>query len=154
MSHETLIYGCIVGSTYMPAEYRTLQIRNLEVIEQLPLEFDGYPGICRAMFSAPPQEAMRGGWESQVIHFGGSFKDIDSGYSELATWIEKFERLLATLYWLEAVIHLKTELMGELKFDYEPAEDISELYVSGTPTPTNKWTRRFFINQSEATFNS
>lgn len=144
MSHETLIYGFIEGSTYTSEEYRLLQRRNIATLKRLPLEFEEYPGIARGMFSWPPQKPMRGGWRAQVIHFGGSFKNIDFGYSDIATWIEKFEHLLGKLYWFQAIAHLNTELMGDLTFAYELVDEIIETYRNGNPTPSDKWTRKFF----------
>lgn len=149
MSHETLIYGFIEGSTFTSDEYRLLQKRNISILKRLPLEFDEYPGISREMFSWPPQKPMRGGWRAQVVHFGGSFKNIDFGYSEIAIWLEKFERLLAKMYWFQAVAHLKTELVGDLKFVYELADEITETYRDGNPSPSSKWTRQFY-NGTEA----
>lgn len=152
MSHETLIYGFIEGATFTSDEYRLLQRRNVEILKRLPLEFDEYPGVSREMFSWPPQKMMRGGWRAQVVHFGGSFKNIDFGYSDVATWIKHFEHLLAKLYWFQAVAHLNTELIGNLTFAYELADEIIETYRDGNPVPSSKWTRKFLIGTEAKEF--
>lgn len=143
MSYETVIYGYIEGSTFKTDQYRLLQRRNIEILKRLPLEFDEYPGISREMFSWPPQKPLRGGWRAQVIHYGGSFKNIDIDYSEISIWIEKFERLLEKLYWISAIAHFHTELLGVLTFDYRVADEILDTYRDGSPAPSSKWDRQF-----------
>ena len=143
MGHETIVHGCIQGSTFTTSEYRKLQNFNIEVIGKLPTK-DEYPFLSKSMFSIPGQIYDEGTYRSQVIHFGGSIKGLEFGDEKV--WIEKMETLLKKLYWFSAVAYIETEMDGEYKYSWLAENVIPNSYSSENPRTTNLWKREIKHN--------
>ncbi|HWV08935.1 MAG TPA: hypothetical protein VN156_05305, partial [Pseudomonas sp.] len=87
---------------------------NRQVLDQLPAG-DAWPFLGREMFSFCRQQGD-GLYQTQVIHFGASYRAVEYEWS---LWIKHFEALLKRLYWASAVVHLETELNGTHTFRWE-----------------------------------
>lgn len=77
---------------------------------------DGWPFLCREMFSVPGADVFSGTFQTQVIHFGMSYRAVEYEWEQ---WVKKFESLLRNMYWANAVVHLETELAGHHTFIWE-----------------------------------
>ncbi|PKM21579.1 MAG: hypothetical protein CVV10_08645 [Gammaproteobacteria bacterium HGW-Gammaproteobacteria-14] len=123
MDTESIVYGCIkhlpVGSL---AQRRTSCRHNRAAILSLPTA-DGWPFLCREMFSVPGEDLMGGTYHTQVIHFGMSYRAVEYEWEH---WISKFESLLRGMYWVNAVVHLETELAGHHTFIWDSADGCHE----------------------------
>ena len=146
MSHETIIYGFIEGSTWKTESYRALQERNAQVLSSLPDE-DAWPPLAKGMFSFPDWSPLAGTHRAQVISIAASMKNIEFGY--VGRWVAKLEALLAQLYWFQARVHLLTEVMGTYRLDYVVAGDLLKSYQTESPAPTHVWERRVFRDETE-----
>lgn len=117
MESESIVYGCIRDwPASNPLETRMRRVRNRRVLEALP-SGDAWPLIGRQMFSFCEREA-EGLYQTQVIHFGASYRAVEY---EWALWVKGFESLLRQLWWSSAVVHLETELSGAHTFRWESA---------------------------------
>ncbi|MGX5219787.1 MULTISPECIES: hypothetical protein [Pseudomonas] len=119
MESESIVYGCIRDWPSDSAlESRLRRQINRQVLGELPTS-DCWPLLGREMFSCcqVPSEAV---YQTQVIHFGASYKSVEYEWS---LWIEQFEALLKRLYWASAVVHLETELNGTHTFRWESDGD-------------------------------
>ena len=117
MDTESIVYGCIkhlpMGSNH--AERASSCEHNLRILRCLP-SGDGWPFLCREMFSAPGADVFSGTFQTQVIHFGMSYRAVEYEWEQ---WVKKFESLLRSMYWTNAVVHLETELAGHHTFIWE-----------------------------------
>ncbi len=108
MESESIVYGCIRDWPSDRLEQRTLRREtNSRVLASLP-SGEAWPFLGREMFSNCATEG-EGLYQTQVIHFGASYKALEY---EWRLWIAQFEALLKNLYWASAVVHLETELNG------------------------------------------
>lgn len=115
MESESIVYGSIrdwPGGDRLQRQAR--REHNRHVLEQLP-EGEGWSFLGREMFSCCSAEGQ-GLFQSQVIHFGASYRSVEY---EWALWVEEFEALLRRLYWSSTVVHLETELNGVHTFRWE-----------------------------------
>ncbi|MES2818036.1 MAG: hypothetical protein V4812_03520 [Pseudomonadota bacterium] len=115
MESESIVYGCIRDwPSDNPDERRLHRASNMQVLQSLPSGED-WPFLGRQMFSCCAA-AGEGLYQTQVIHFGASYRAVEY---EWRLWIEAFEALLKRLYWAGAVVHLETELTGIHTFRWE-----------------------------------
>ncbi|WP_339488060.1 hypothetical protein [Pseudomonas sp. EL_65y_Pfl2_R95] len=115
MESESIVYGCIRDWPSDSAlESRLRRQINRQVLSELPAG-DCWPLLGREMFSSCPAPSD-GVYQTQVIHFGASYKSVEYEWN---LWIEQFETLLKRLYWASAVVHLETELNGTHTFRWE-----------------------------------
>lgn len=113
MEPESILYGSIRGwPSSDPDECGQRRAVNRRALNRLP-QGDGWPFIGREMFSCCAEEGL---YQTQVIHFGASYRAIEY---EWALWVRHFEALLHELYWTSAVVHLETELNGTHTFRWE-----------------------------------
>jgi len=111
---ESIVYGCIRDwPSDNPEERRLRRWTNREVLAGLPAG-EAWPFLGREMFSFCEQDG--GLYQTQVIHFGASYRAVEY---EWALWVKEFETLLKRLYWASAVVHLETELNGSHTFRWE-----------------------------------
>jgi hypothetical protein len=105
---ESIVYGCIRDWPSEHIEQRNLRREtNRQVLASLP-SGEAWPFLGREMFASCGAEG-EGLYQTQVIHFGASYRALEY---EWRLWIEQFEALLKNLYWASAVVHLETELNG------------------------------------------
>lgn len=116
MDTESIVYGCI---KHMPlgsaAERKQSCDHNRQVLARLP-GADGWPFLCREMFATSGEDVFSGTYQTQVIHFGMSYRAVEYEWEQ---WVRKFEALLRNMYWANAVVHLETELAGHHTFIWE-----------------------------------
>lgn len=116
MDNESIVYGCIkhLPSGLLDAR-RTSCDHNRNAIRSLP-GVDEWPFLCSEMFAVPGDDLMGGTYQTQVIHFGMSYRAVEYEWEH---WLRKFEALLRNMYWTSAVVHLETELAGHHTFVWE-----------------------------------
>jgi len=116
MGHQSLIYGVIetfsVGTQRPEADERTQA-----ALSALP-DDDEWPFLVRSMFSATFNEHVSVAYLYRPIHFAASLKEVEGEWEE---WLVKFERLLAKLDGITAVVHLETELVGTHTYHWSRA---------------------------------
>jgi hypothetical protein len=135
MAYETLLYGMIdAGEIDSEVGLNVHHQRNLDAIAQLP-ESDDQPALIRSMFSVPGPNAT---FQSQVIHFGGSFEMLERNFH---LWLEKFEEQLKKMYWYSVVLHLDSELLeGDYEYQWCVSEEcLEERLFLPDPLPVNEW---------------
>lgn len=135
MTQQSIVYGFIQGAEWMSSDLHRLHRLNRQVIAQLP-ESDAFPHLTRAMFAIPGDEPQQGTYRSQIIHFAASMKEVELQWK---AWLDKFEGLLRRLYWFNAVVHLRAEVLGDQ--DYEWTVDANQIvhYLNDNPKPPTKW---------------
>ena len=120
---ESIVYGCIKHLPFGSLEERRARcLHNRRVVRELP-RADAWPFLCREMFAVPGDDLMSGTFQTQVIHFGMSYRAVEYEWDQ---WVRKFEELLKQMYWVNAVVHLETELAGHHTFQWEAADACHE----------------------------
>lgn len=135
MSQQSIIYGYIQGAEWMASDPHKLHRLNRKVLESLPAD-DPFPPLTRGMFAAPDDDPRHGAYRSQVIHFGASLKEAEPDWRK---WLEKFEALLRRLYWFNASVHLRSELVGDQQYDWTVDAGQIVHFFSDPPVPATKW---------------
>ena len=133
MDQESIVYGCIKDVGGFDIERRRA---NRAAVMSLPRS-DNLPFICQEMFSLPSLVPGHISYQTEVIHFGASYKAIEY---EWAQWIRDFELLLGKMYWHSAVVHLETELAGTHSF-YWDATSNQHVPDSGELRVRCEWVR-------------
>jgi hypothetical protein len=114
MDQESIVYGCIkdiASDTVNSERVRT----NRDAMLELPHAED-WPFLSQEMFSVPQVNSPMLNYQSDVIHFGASYKAVEYEWDQ---WIAQFESLLSKMYWVSATVHLETELSGTHTFTWE-----------------------------------
>ena len=114
MDQESIVYGCIkdvASSLGVPERVRA----NREAMLSLP-HADEWPFISQEMFAIPQVEMASNSYQTEVMHFGASYKAVEYEWDQ---WIAQFEALLSKMYWVSATVHLETELSGTHTFTWE-----------------------------------
>jgi len=128
LEQESVVYGVIKDSIIAASDEDIHKHRqtNLLALKRLP-SFDEWPLISREMFSTPKTKPTIETLQTEVIHFGSAYRGIEYEWNE---WINHFEQLLQSMYWVSATVHLQTELNGSHTFCWEcegdyhkPSED-------------------------------
>jgi hypothetical protein len=116
MDQESIVYGCIKDMAPSLKLITTERTRtNREAMLSLP-HADEWPFISQEMFSIPQLEIMKNNYQTEVMHFGASYKAVEYEWDQ---WIAQFEALLSKMYWVSATVHLETELSGTHTFTWE-----------------------------------
>lgn len=116
MDQESIVYGVIRDVALGAVRERRLrQEHNRRIIDSLP-SADGWPFLCRDMFGVSGFDEMGGTYQTQVIHFGASYRAVEYEWEQ---WMAKFESVLKQMYWVGAKVHLETELSGMHTFVWE-----------------------------------
>lgn len=120
MDQETLVYGLIrtVSSADRLADLNFRQA-NRNAILALGTE-DDFPYLTLDMFNLPAVHEQQGTYLTPLIQFAASYRAVEY---EWRRWLDKFERLLAQMYWRSATVHLETELSGTHVFTWESGGD-------------------------------
>ncbi|GAA6145740.1 hypothetical protein [Thalassolituus maritimus] len=115
---ESIVYGVIrhVPSSEELASRRERR-NNLASIQCLPTGMDDdFSLLKREMFSMAGADVFSGAYQTQVIHFAGSYRAVEY---EWENWLRQFEALLKSMYWVSATVHLETELSGKHTFNWQ-----------------------------------
>lgn len=138
MSQESVVYGCIKDMLLSdcPGEVQEHRSRNREVLMSLP-SVEEWPLISREMFALPTVFLSLDEAQTDVIHFGSSYKSVEY---EWQSWIDMFEDMLKQMYWVSATVHLETEFNGVHTFSWEPEESFHEP-SSGDLAVRCEWSR-------------
>lgn len=114
MDQESIVYGCIKDNPLLVGELQRVRI-NREAMLALP-HADDWPFLSQEMFSIPQVEYPSSAYQTEVMHFGASYKAVEYEWDQ---WIAQFESLLSKMYWVSATVHLETELSGTHTFTWE-----------------------------------
>lgn len=125
MDNESIVYGCIKHLPISSADASASEAlksyaHNRRVIARLPGMDDGWPFLCRDMFSVPGPDVFTGQYQTQVIHFGMSYRAVEYEWEQ---WLQKFEALLKQMYWVSSVVHLETTFSGNHTFYWNSVDD-------------------------------
>lgn len=121
MDQESIVYGCIKDVAQLPSEHQRLRV-NRQAMLTLP-HADDWPFLSQEMFSIPQVEVRAGYYQTEVMHFGASYKAVEYEWDQ---WINQFEALLSKMYWVSATVHLETELSGIHTFVWEATENFHQ----------------------------
>lgn len=114
MDQESIVYGCIKDIPENTQQSERLSINRAAMLS-LPTA-DEWPFICQEMFSIPQNDVLNNNYQTEVMHFGASYKAVEHEWDQ---WIAQFEALLSKMYWVSATVHLETELSGTHTFTWE-----------------------------------
>jgi len=120
MDQESIVYGCIQDTLYSSSgeDAQVHRDTNRNVLMSLP-SIEDWPLLSREMFSMPVPCTDLFQMQTDVMHFGSSYKAVEHEWDQ---WIARFEEMLKGMYWVSATVHLETELNGRHTFTWE-AED-------------------------------
>ena len=118
MDQESIVYGCIKDVSDVDSDVARRKT-NRNALITLP-QADEWPYLSREMFSLPKVEFVNDFYQTEVIHFGSSYRAIEY---EWDAWMQKFEELLSKMYWVSAIVHLETELSGVHTFTWESKDN-------------------------------
>lgn len=124
MNPESVVYGCITDTLYSSngGDAELHRDNNRKVLMSLP-SVEGWPLLSREMFSMPVQLTDLDEVQTDVMHFGSSYKAVEYEWEQ---WISRFEEVLKSMYWVSATVHLETELNGRHTFTWEAEESYHE----------------------------
>src|SRR5690625_7868055 len=108
MEHESIAEGCIKDSASRTAEAERLRV-NRHAMLSLP-HADDWPCLSQEMFAIPQTEYRPGHYQTEVMHFGTSYKAVEY---EWTSWLALSEDWLSRMRWVSATVHLETELRSE-----------------------------------------
>jgi hypothetical protein len=137
MGIGVVVHGIIKAPGWgsQPASLRVYRL-NKSVISALPAIDPHWPFITKSMFAFAPYrtdiDLPLPQYELQVIHFAATYKDM---FILQADWIHKFERILAQLWWTDAVVYSDFSL---IKYAWT-SEWSEESFTHDPPTPPSKW---------------
>ncbi len=114
MDQESIVYGCIKDSLTSLRDSERIRA-NREAMLSLP-HADEWPFLAQEMFSIPQLDSPTANYQTEVMHFGASYKAVEYEWDQ---WIAQFESLLSKMYWVSATVHLETELSGTHTFIWE-----------------------------------
>ncbi len=114
MEAESIVYGCIKDSLVGAQQSERIRA-NRHAMLALP-HADEWPFLCQEMFSIPDPVVHAGQYQTEVMHFGASYRAVEYEWNQ---WLEQFESLLKNMYWVSATVHLETELCGTHTFTWE-----------------------------------
>lgn len=138
MDQESVVYGCIKDTIYS-SESDQMEFHrqvNEGVMTDLP-SVDDWPLLSREMFSMPATANDLDDVNTNVVHFGTSYKAVEHEWEQ---WIGKFESMLKRMYWVSATVHLDTELNGRHTFTWEAENECHEP-DSGELSVRCEWSR-------------
>ena len=138
MDQESVVYGCIKDTVYsdQSEQFNVHRKINLQVMNELP-SIEDWGLLNREMFSMPQVASDLDDANTNVVHFGSSYKAVEHEWEQ---WIGKFESMLKRMYWVSATVHLETELNGRHTFVWESEEEC-HAPDSGELTVRCEWSR-------------
>jgi hypothetical protein len=114
MDQESIVYGCIKNSLSPLREAECIRANRAAMLS-LP-RADEWPFLSQEMFAIPQLEIRPANYQTEVMHFGASYKAVEYEWDQ---WVAQFESLLSRMYWVSATVHLETELSGNHTFIWE-----------------------------------
>lgn len=115
MEQESLVYG-VVRAVSSSDRFESLHFRQTNRNAILALgQHDEFPYLTADMFRLPGIHEEQGTYVTPLIQFAGSYRAVEY---EWERWLTKFERLLVSMYWRSATVHLETELNGHHVFSW------------------------------------
>ena len=135
MSHEVTIYGAIFGSHGPTSSFYWLYVKNREVLGSLPAR-DSSPPLERTFCTIPMNAGKPGFHQTQMIHFGLSFRNFEDDWP---IWLGKFESLISELYWTKVRLHLDSELFGEFDYCWDATPEALRGFAESRPQPVRDW---------------
>ena len=75
MDQESIVYGCIKDSPLLLTESQRIQT-NRNAMLSLP-HADDWPFLSQEMFSIPQLEINKRNYQTEVMHFGASYKAVE-----------------------------------------------------------------------------
>ena len=122
MAQESVVYGCITDMLFARSKADVAERRdnNQLVTASLPASED-WPLLCKEMFSSPQRAVDLGACQTDVIHFGSSYKGVEHEWS---TWLKEFEALLDKMFWASATVHLQTAFSGSHTFVWQAEDEV------------------------------
>jgi hypothetical protein len=128
-------YIAAPGWPPQPPSLRVYRL-NKAVIQSLPTVDQDWPFIPRSMFALAPYggklERRAPQHEHMLIHFAASYKNM---YALEAAWVHKFERILARLWWTEAVAYCE---FSRIRYVWK-SEWSAETFHHDPPILPTKW---------------
>jgi hypothetical protein len=141
VSDANIVIGYISEAlpTYQP-DRLFFRRANDAILTGLPLE-DAWPPLCRSMFSVTGDDWHQGSFRGRrLIHFAGNINYL---LGELGKWLDKFEDLLARMYWLDAeVLSMRGWSGPPLVLRYRVSPEAVRGYMSPAPQPPSAWELR------------
>ena len=113
---------------------------NDAALAELPAD-DVWPPLYRSMFTVTGDDSLHGSFRGQrLIHFAGHFNYL---VSDLGEWLDKFERLLRRLYWLNAEVLLMHAWSGPpMILRYDVTRETVLQYMGDGPRRPQAWELR------------
>lgn len=105
-----------------PDESRRHRQNNREVMMKLP-SIEEWPLLAREMFAMPVRLAGEDHVQTDIVHFGSSYKAVEYEWQQ---WLSAFEDILKRMYWVSAVVHLETAFNGRHTFVWESDSGLHE----------------------------
>jgi hypothetical protein len=91
MSNTSIVYGYIASFMWRAdADWKLLWKLNRQVVSGFIDARE--PAWLTGLFAVPHIDAWECTWQYQIIHFGGSYKDVSVRWDD---WLVQFEQLLA-----------------------------------------------------------
>lgn len=109
--------------------------QNEAVLAALP-DSDDWPPLTGTMFGWPPRDAAMIAYTSRLFHFAAGLKEVDW---ELGLWVAKFERLLRSLYWEEALVILRGAYIPPCELRWRARPDWKSRLCKGALEPITDW---------------
>jgi hypothetical protein len=124
MKEESVVYGCIKDTLVSSntEESHSHRENNRQVMMELP-SVEDLPLLSREMFSMPVRVVGDDAVQTDVMHFGTSYKSVEYEWQQ---WMDSFEKVLDRMYWVSAVVHLETEFNGRHTFIWESDNGMHE----------------------------
>jgi hypothetical protein len=113
---------------------------NDAALAALP-EDDAWPPLVRAMFSVTGPDELHGSHRRRrLIHFAGHLNHF---IRDLGEWLDKFERLLRTLYWTRAEVLVLNCWSGPpVRLMYSVTSETIKGYDENPPRLPQAWEMR------------
>ncbi|MCH8551381.1 MAG: hypothetical protein LAT62_05555 [Natronospirillum sp.] len=116
LDQESLVHG-VIRTVTSDDRLESMNFRQINRNAILSLgTMDDFPYLTMEMFHLPGTQELQGTYLTPMIQFAASYRAVEYEWGQ---WLEKFESLLACMYWRSATVWLETELSGQHVFSWE-----------------------------------
>lgn len=138
MSHPNIVLGSIEEAypSYRPADLHFFRDANDAVLATVPAD-DTWPPLCRAMLSVTGDDELHGSFRGRRLI--GVHAHLNNVSGQLGSWLDKFDRLLALLYWTSAEVFVLHSDLGECRLIYRASRASIAGYSGALPKPPSEW---------------